>query len=96
MKFPKQTHDNKQAYIDYIDKHVQAYLPSKKEDAKLHEMYQKHSQFKICGKYKNIQCKFNIGQFLQILQLLQNHYAMIWIKLIKLTFWRNEKKTFPW
>ena len=63
MKFPKQTHDNKQAYIDYIDKHVQAYLPSKKEDAKLHEMYQKHSQFKINGKYMNIQCKFNIGQF---------------------------------
>lgn len=45
---PKLTCDNKQAYIDYIDKHVQAYLPSKEEDAELHDlvkMYQKHSQF---------------------------------------------------
>ena len=25
---PKLTHDNKEAYIDYMDKHVQAYFPS--------------------------------------------------------------------
>lgn len=63
---PKLTHDNKQAYIDYIDKHVQAYLPSKEEDAELHDlvkMYQKHSHSKTCRKYKNIQCRFNFGQF---------------------------------
>ena len=63
---PKLTYDNKQAYIDYIAKHVQAYLPSKEEDAELHnlvKMYQKHSHSKTCRKYKNIQCRFNFGQF---------------------------------
>lgn len=63
---PKLTHDNKQAYIDYIDKHVQADLPSKEEDAELHnlvKMYQKHSHSKTCRKYKNIICRFNFGQF---------------------------------
>ena len=33
---PKLSHDNKQAYIKYIDKHVQAYLPSMEEDLELH------------------------------------------------------------
>ena len=63
---PKLTHDNKQVYIDCIDKHVQAYLPSKEEDAELHDLvkiYQKHSHCKTCRKYKNIQCRFNFGQF---------------------------------
>ena len=26
-------------------------------------MYQKHSHSKTCRKYKNIQCRFNFGQF---------------------------------
>ena len=63
---PKQGHDNKQAYIKYIDKHVQAYLPSMEEDLELHnlvKMYQKHNHSKACRKYKNIQCRFNFGQF---------------------------------
>ena len=63
---PKLSHDNKQAYIKYIDKHVQAYLPSMEEDLELHnlvKMYQKHNHSKACRKYKNIQCRFNFGQF---------------------------------
>lgn len=35
---PKLNGNNKQAYVDYIDKHVQAYLPSKAEDAGLHDL----------------------------------------------------------
>ena len=35
---PKLTSDNKQAYIDFIDKHVQGYLPDKQEDPQLHEL----------------------------------------------------------
>ena len=63
---PKLTSENKQAYIDYIDKHVQAYLPTEDEDGELHDLvkrYQKHSHSKTCRKYKNIQCRFNFGQF---------------------------------
>ena len=63
---PKLTDDNKQAYIDYIDKHVHAYLPSEKDDPELHNLvktYQKHTHSRSCRKYKNIQCRFNFGQF---------------------------------
>ena len=63
---PKLTHDNKEAYIEFIDKHVQAYLPDKENDPHLHELvktYQKHSHSKTCRKYKNIRCRFNFGQF---------------------------------
>lgn len=63
---PKLTDDNKQAYIDYIDQHVQAYLPSEEDDPELHNLvktYQKHTHSRSCRKYKNIQCRFNFGQF---------------------------------
>ena len=63
---PKLDRDNKQAYIDFIDKRVQANLPDEKEDPELHELvktYQKHSHSKTCRKYKNIRCRFNFGQF---------------------------------
>ena len=36
------------------------------EDLELHnlvKMYQKHNHSKACRKYKNIQCRFNFGQF---------------------------------
>ena len=59
---PKLTSETKEAYIEYIDKHVQAYLPNKDDDPELHDQvnfYQKHT----CIKYKNIKCKFNFGQF---------------------------------
>ena len=64
---PKLTHDNKQAYLDgFVEQHVQANLPSDKEDPLLHDLvktYQKHTHSKACRKYKNIQCRFNFGHF---------------------------------
>ena len=63
---PKLTHDNKQAYLDFVEQHVQANLPSDKEDPLLHDLvktYQKHTHSKTCRKYKNIQCRFNFGHF---------------------------------
>ena len=63
---PKLKCDTKEAYVQFIDEHVQAFLPDKKTDPELHELvnfYQKHSHSKTCRKYKNIQCRFNFGQF---------------------------------
>ena len=63
---PNLTDDNKQAYIDYIDQYVQAYLPSEEGDPELHNLvktYQKHTHSRSCRKNKNIQCRFNFGQF---------------------------------
>ena len=63
---PKLTSETKEAYIEYIDQHVQAYLPNKEDDLELHDMvnfYQKHTHSKTCRKYKYIKCRFNFGQF---------------------------------
>ena len=63
---PKLTQETKQDYIEYVDQHVQAYLPDKDKDPDLHESvkkYQTHSHSKSCRKYKNIACRFNFGQF---------------------------------
>ena len=63
---PTLTHDNIEAYTEFVDKHVQAYLPNKDDDSKLHELaatYQKHTHSKTCRKYKNIPCRFSFGQF---------------------------------
>lgn len=63
---PKLTQDTKQDKIDYVDQHVQAYLPDKDRDPNLYELvkrYQTHSHCKSCRKYKNIACRFNFGQF---------------------------------
>ena len=54
-------------YIDFIDKHVHAYLPNQEQDKELHELvktYQKHTHSKTCRKYKcTVKCRFNFGQF---------------------------------
>ena len=63
---PKLTSETKEAYIEYIDKHVQAYLPNKEDDPELHDVvnfYQKHTHSKTCKKNKKIKCRFNFGQF---------------------------------
>ena len=63
---PKLTSENKEAYIDFIDNHVQAYLPDEETEPELNELvktYQKHNHSKTCRKYKNICCRFNFGQF---------------------------------
>ena len=62
---PKLTHETKQDYKDYVDQHVQAYLPDKDTNPELHELvkkYQTHSHSKSCRKYKNIACRFNFRQ----------------------------------
>ena len=63
---PKLCPQTKDFYIEYIDKHVQAYLPNKGKHPKLYVLvnfYQKHTHSKTCRKYNNIQCRFNFGQF---------------------------------
>ena len=43
---PKLTSETEEAYIEFIDKQVQAYLPNKDKDPELHDLvnfYQKHS-----------------------------------------------------
>ena len=63
---PKLAAETKDDYVEYIDKHVQAFLPSQTDDPELHELvktYQKHNHSKTCRKYKNINCRFNFGQF---------------------------------
>lgn len=60
---PKLTRDPKEAYIHFIDEHVQACLPDQNQDPKLHELvktYQKHSHSKTCRKYKTL----NVGLIL--------------------------------
>ena len=62
---PKLTHENKQAYIEFIDNHVQACIPNRETDPQLHELvqtYQNHNHSKTCRKYKNVPCRFNFGQ----------------------------------
>ena len=63
---PELTNDTKDAYIDYVDQHVQAYLPDKETDPPLYDLvktYQTHNHSKTCRKYKNVTCRFNFGQF---------------------------------
>ncbi len=63
---PELTNDTKDAYIDYIDQHLQAYLPDKETDPQLYDLvktYQIHNHSKTCRKYKNVACRFNFGQF---------------------------------
>ena len=63
---PELTNDTKDAYIDYIDRHVQAYLQDKETDPELYDLvktYQTHNHSKTCRKYKNVACRFNFGQF---------------------------------
>ena len=63
---PKLAAETKDAYVEYIDKHVQAFLPNENENPELYnlvKMYQKHSHSKACRRYKNVNCRFNFGQF---------------------------------
>ena len=63
---PKLTSETKDAYVEFVDKHVQASLPDNDNEAELYELvktYQKHNHSKTCRKYKNVNCRFNFGQF---------------------------------
>ena len=63
---PELKDGSEEAYIRYIDEHVQASLPNRENDCEFHElvsMYQKHTHSRSCKKYRNIPCRFNFGQF---------------------------------
>ncbi|KXJ10654.1 ATP-dependent DNA helicase PIF1 [Exaiptasia diaphana] len=63
---PRLTNETKAEYIEFIDHHVQAYLPDEEVDSQLHNLvktYQKHSHSRTCRKYKNLACRFSFGQF---------------------------------
>ena len=54
------------SFVQFMDKHVQAYLPYSIPDMQLHQlvkMYQTHTHSKTCRKYKNLHCRFNFGHF---------------------------------
>ena len=62
---PELTPENEEAYIRYIDKHVQGSVPDRETNSELYDlviMYQKHNHSRTCKKYKNIVCRFNFGQ----------------------------------
>ena len=63
---PTLTSENSEAYVKFVDKHVQAFLPDEQTDPELHNLvktYQKHNHSKTCRKYKNVTCRFNFGKF---------------------------------
>ena len=63
---PTLTHESKQDYADFIDGHLQAYLPHTQADPELYDLvatYQKHNHSKTCRKYHNVPCRFHFGQF---------------------------------
>lgn len=63
---PELTTETKQQYVDYIDSHAQTYLPDESNEPELYElvrMYKKHNHSKTCRKYRNVNCRFNFGQF---------------------------------
>ena len=63
---PTLTSENREAYIEFVDKHVQAFLLNEQTEPELQELvktYQKHNHSKTCRKYKNVNCRFNFGQF---------------------------------
>ena len=68
---PYLTDDNKQAYIDYIDQHVQAYMPSEEDDPELHNLvktYQKHTIQDPAENIKTFSVDSILVSFLQIQQ----------------------------
>jgi hypothetical protein len=78
---PELTNDTKNAYIDYIDRHVQAYLPDKETDPELYDLrktYQTHNHSKTCRKYKSVTCRFNFGQFFTDRTIVAEPLAEVW------------------
>ena len=69
---PKLTSETKEAYVEYIDKHVQAYLPNKEDDPELHDVvnfYQKHTHSKTCKKTRKSNVDLTLASSSQIEQL---------------------------
>ena len=51
-----------EAYIRYIDDHVQGNLPNGENDCEFHDLVKMY-HCRSCKKYKNIPCRFIFGQF---------------------------------
>ena len=51
---PKLTQETKQDYIEYVDQHVQAYLPDKDKDPDLHESVKNIKHIAIVNHVENI------------------------------------------
>ena len=64
--FPLLTEETTDSFVEFIDQHVQAYLPDPISEPELHQlvkMYQTHAHSKACRRYKNLPCRFNFGHF---------------------------------
>ena len=63
---PVLSDDTVDMFTKFIDKHVSAFLPDPVTCPILYDLvktYQTHAHSKTCRKYKNLQCRFNFGQF---------------------------------
>ena len=63
---PLLTEETTDSFVEFIDQHVQAYLPDPISEPELHQlvkMYQTHAHSKTCKRYKNLLCRFNFGHF---------------------------------
>ena len=64
--FPLLTEETTGSFVEFIDQHVQAYLPDPISEPELHQlvkMYQTHAHSKTCRRYKNLPRRFNFGHF---------------------------------
>ena len=64
--FPLLTEETTDSFVEFIDQHVQAYLPDPISEPELHQlvkMYQTHAHSKTCRRYKILPCRFNFGYF---------------------------------
>lgn len=53
-------------YVDVVDLVIKASIPSKTEDAELHDLvekYQIHKHSRSCRKYKNSDCRYGFGHY---------------------------------
>ena len=73
---PQLTEDNKHDYIDFIDQHVSGEFPNINYDPELYRLvnfYQRHSHSRNCLKYKNVECRFDCGNFFSVKTIVSNH-----------------------
>ncbi len=63
---PELTNDTKDACIDYIDQHVQAYLPDKETDPQLYDLvktYQTHKHRRTCRSIRTFHVDLTLDSF---------------------------------
>ena len=63
---PDLMNDTKDAYIDYINQHVQAYLPDKETDPQLYDLvktYQTHNHSRTCRSIRTFHVDLTLDSF---------------------------------